>query len=1172
MNPSVNEQEFSDLQSPDTQAQPNKNGRTHLHVAALRNEADMVTRLIASGAKVDAVDDQGSTPLALALVSQKDKKFCSEATKILLKNGANPNQEVREGNRVLHLAIAAKNLEGVSLLLSHGAETNYRFNNLSLLHCAVITKSIPMTKLFVGKNIGLNEEDAEGKTPLHYACIQESFEIIESLLENKDLDINKKCSRGMTAFHYATEHNNIFIMALLNQNGAKVNTQNNEGDTPLHTAVSKNAVAMVQYLMMAHADITIMNKENKTPRDYPNASERVREILSENEIAGIPLARFCDNTNPLLKTAYNAPAFEPTPTIFIEKEKFLKDPRTTHLMKLMIDMEANEGSDQLESYSEADTVTEIIELINTAPLDELERVGVANITALHLAAYNMRLDFIAALHKRGVKIDPVDDTGCTPLQMVRLGFTPQGKESAEFLIKKGANINHVTNSGSTALHLAAVQNELELSLLFLQHGGKINAQDKAGRTPLIFACSEGNDKIAKTLLTRNASTDLRDRNHWGPPHHAARKGSDECIKLLIKHMKKVDSHNNDTVTPFQIAVNENKLSTAKLLLEAGANINHKTSFHKKSIDTALHSAIIKNNTAMVEFLLENNASMNETSAGGKTTLELALDTKNINMLQLILKHKTNLNFNEDFVKKHRAYAKKIEFREAIPLLKTELQIEPVIKPSSPPKKEKKPLKLDETLENLISPEEEAKRLEDEAKKKEEDRLKRKTEEDKRASEEAKIKETKKRELEVKKAKEALVKQAFNEIYDTLSKFTSSKGATKDFLKGGMRKTAESFIDSQDKDYVQNGTNIVDRLMLAQDILSSTGMKKTNPKLFEDLKQQFADAEKPVLMPASPTEVKANTPAPTHADPMVESQDDQKAFNKLLHDHEKLQNSKAAEARKKQASSSTSAPLLMAPQSQVEAEQIRRLIHDLVLLVTPYQDGRERSLLEMKYDIVKMDVIVSQLNKTAGKRMMEALFANTEEISIIRNGALHLLETHSEHQHYAQEEITLFFMDFYRTILERVSVLATLNIQPDTRLSHTLSRIQGQAPVQLCEIIAQTQNPPLAQETYKQFELNYRNHQLNKDNARSDVDDEIRNRIGILAHSGDNKLSDADRIMLAVEIAELYRQRGNAGIKNGFMPYALIEARHDFAHQGKDIPEQLIHELLTEYASASLKHK
>jgi serine/threonine-protein phosphatase 6 regulatory ankyrin repeat subunit B len=1150
--------------------QASASGRTALHFAAAKNESEIILKLIASGAKIDPVDNLGFTPLMVSLVSLEQDHFCSEASKTLLEIGANPNNELKQGFRAVNLAIAEQNVIGVELLLAHGAETHHTQNGFGLIHNAIITLNTQVTKLLIDREIGLNDVDTEGRTPLHCACIQGSFDIVELLLQT-DLDVEQKCSHGLTAFHHAIKQKNYEIMARLNKHGANVNTQDNAGDTPLHYAVSSGDVVMVRYLILSDADSRITNHKNKAPGDLTGISGEIRKSLAlslkENEQGSTSI-----QTSDITINTYDIFTREIIPITVIEASKILQDVNATKLVKLIVTRHSIERFNQSELYSDAQRDAEIIKLIHEEPLETLECVTFNKFTALHLVAYYGNIEFLNALLRRGVKIDTEDKDGFTPLKITLTTKTPEAKKASEVLIKNGANLHHQDDHGFTPLHFAVMNHELALVILILQQGGKLNARNGIGRTPLFFACSNGDAKITKALLSRNAATDILDQHHWGAIHHAAKNGNDECLKLLIKHMKKVDSYDLDTPTPLMIAVNENKLNTAKLLVEAGANVNYKTPSRKDHFESTLHCAIIKKYPTIVEFLLEHKASLNEISSQGKTSLELAMDTKSLDIVKLILKHKMNLHFNHDFAKKHRAYAKKIEFLAALPLLKTELQIEPAIKPQSPPTKEKKTFKQDEILENQISPEEQAKRLEDEAKKKEEGRVKKQAEDEKRAAEEAKMKDAKKRELEIKKAKETLVKQAFNEIYDTLSKFTSSKGAAKDFFKGGMRKTAESFIDSQDKDYVQNGTNIVDRQTLAQDILSSTGMKKTNPKLFEDLKQQFANADKPVLKPASPTEVKANDPTPAHAEPMPESQDDHKALNKLLHEQEKQQNAKAAEARKKQASSSTSAPLLMAPQSQAEAEQIRKLVYDLVLLVTPYQDQTQRSLLEMKYDIVKMDVIVSQLNKTAGKRMMEALFANTEELSIIRNGALHLLEIHSEHQHFSQEQINHFFEDFYRTILERVSVLATLNIQPDTRLSHTLSRIQGESPLQVREVIGQMQNPQLAQETYKQFEINYRNHQLNKDNARSDVDDEIRNRIGILAYSAENNLSRPERVMLAVEIAELYRQRGNAGIKNGFMPYALIEARHDFAHQGIDIPDELIHELLEEYQSVNRKYK
>jgi ankyrin repeat protein len=1079
-------------------------------------------------------------------------------------------------------------------------------DGITALHYAVANKTFAHLQKIIDKGADVDAEDNAGWTPLMVAmagheAIDDDTKLIRMLLNNGASNCNKSnlsaldvaryygykegierieyrfCSRikfSWDTVSNASETSRLMTMLILREPSDQPSSLDGEimslieSDsvenldrssidqiTALHIAASKGTVALVNALLKRGVKIDPVNTHlGATPlimalRVNTVIGLQVAELLIKN---GANINHTSANSKRPLDEAILSGAtrcFE----LLLEKGceiNYLSGEPVTPLARVI---DYGRGIDGISVQRLLDN--------NANP----NLVGKNKLSALLMAADYDNTAMTKILLEKKADPNLSSEVGDSPLLIAIIN---NNTEMVKVLIKNKADVNFSNPNRQTPLHEAAKNGNFEITSILLQHGAKINvAPEDNGLTPLGYACALGHSKIVEAMLARKAEIDTPDKRGFVVLHIAARGKHPDCVKLLIKHTKRIDAQENEGETPLMISVEDNAINIARLLVEAGANIHIKSKY-----GYPLHRAIAVNSLEMTELLLENEASLNELSSKGLNALKYAIEFKSLDMIKLILKYKSRMNIHQNTMKNHVDFAREVDSFEAIPLLEKELKLEPAIKPPSPPKKEKKLVRQPEIQTKQISAEEQAKLEEDEAKRKEEDRLKRQAEEEKRTAEEAKLKDAKKRELEVKKAKETLVKQAFNEIYDSLSKFTSSKGATKDFFKGGMRKTAESIIDSQDKEYVQNETNIVDRLMLAQDILSSTGMKKTNPKLFEDLKQQFADTEKSFPKPASPTEIKTNDPISAHAEPMPESQDDQKALNKLLHEHEKLQNAKAAEARKKQASSSTSAPLLMAPQSQAEAEQIRKLVYDLVLLVTPYQDQTQRSLLEMKYDIVKMDVIVSQLNKTAGKRMMEALFANTEELSIIRNGALHLLEIHSEHQHFSQEQINHFFENFYRTILERVSILATLDIQPDTRLSHTLSRIQGQSPLQLRDILAQMAAPELAHETYKQFEVNYRNHQLNKDNARSDVNEDIQNRIGILAHSAENNLSRPERVMLAVEIAELYRQRGNAGLKHGFMPYALIEARHEFAHHGINIPDELIHELLTEYQSMTLKYK
>lgn len=72
-------------------------------------------------------------------------------------------------------------------------------------------------------------------------------------------------------------------------------------------------------------------------------------------------------------------------------------------------------------------------------------------------------------------------------------------ETAELLLRHGANVNAKNCSDSTPLHLAVEENSQELVNLLLRHGADINIEDRSSKTPLLYSMHVNNDRIYYAL-------------------------------------------------------------------------------------------------------------------------------------------------------------------------------------------------------------------------------------------------------------------------------------------------------------------------------------------------------------------------------------------------------------------------------------------------------------------------------------------------------------------------------------------------------------------------------------------------------------------------------------------------------------------------------------------------
>lgn len=101
-----------------------QNGQTALHFAAMNGRIDIISILIARGAKVDIQDDQGVTPLMLAASTGK-----LDAIQTLLAQGAKLETQNKLGENALHIAGAHGKKDIVTALLDRGANLRATTNN-----------------------------------------------------------------------------------------------------------------------------------------------------------------------------------------------------------------------------------------------------------------------------------------------------------------------------------------------------------------------------------------------------------------------------------------------------------------------------------------------------------------------------------------------------------------------------------------------------------------------------------------------------------------------------------------------------------------------------------------------------------------------------------------------------------------------------------------------------------------------------------------------------------------------------------------------------------------------------------------------------------------------------------------------------------------------------------
>jgi ankyrin repeat protein len=213
-------------------------GRNALHYAAHNGDEAIVEYLLGRGLRVNAKDEDGTTPLYDA--ARYGHLGC---VRLLLDNGANTEALERDSSRTaLHNACEYGWEAVVQLLLARGASYRARdHTGRTALALASECGHVGVVRAIL-KRAGEEErekvvEDAtdDETTPLMLAASSNHLEAVKALL-SAGASMTKKNAGGWTALHFAAEADAMEIGELLLDRGADIAALTGSGKRPYEVA------------------------------------------------------------------------------------------------------------------------------------------------------------------------------------------------------------------------------------------------------------------------------------------------------------------------------------------------------------------------------------------------------------------------------------------------------------------------------------------------------------------------------------------------------------------------------------------------------------------------------------------------------------------------------------------------------------------------------------------------------------------------------------------------------------------------------------------------------------------------------------------------------------------------------------------------------------------------
>ena len=252
---------------------------------------------------------------------------------------------------------------------------------------------------------------------------------------------------------------------------------------------------------------------------------------------------------------------------------------------------------------------------------DINSAGVAG-PALVASIQARSLEVFDYLLEKGANVKVKNKDGMTPLMLIAYSYNNRNKEidtRVNALIKAGAVVNEVNNSGQTALMIAVNNRSTNVIRTLLENGADPSVEDKNGSNILGYALSD--PEILKLFLEKGADPNVMTNGQ--PLLHQAALRNDAGFQILLANKKtdvNIKNSNGDNVLHV-LARTPNYAQKINFLIASAASIS--VNAPNNQLETPLIKAVQSRNIIAVNAFIDSKANVNARDAGGRTALYYA---------------------------------------------------------------------------------------------------------------------------------------------------------------------------------------------------------------------------------------------------------------------------------------------------------------------------------------------------------------------------------------------------------------------------------------------------------------------------------------------------------------------------------------------------------------------
>ncbi len=274
-------------------------------VATILKSTESLKKYLKNGGDANKTDEHGLTLLHYCLAQKKHDYEVREQVNLLLKKGANPSAETKEGRTPLFYINFFLDDNGIiKNLISKGADVNHR-DQYGLTPVLFHAKGRPMRPegfpfskredydackailYLVSSGADINTKAKDDKTIMHH--VVDSFDLFKDdagkALLHAGFNPSITDKNGQTILHYLAKKSSLsldegqILEAMANLKNFGLEIQDNDGNTALHIAAKMNHYSITRDLLEFSANPIVKNNEGKTPEEYMLSNG----LIEENE-------------------------------------------------------------------------------------------------------------------------------------------------------------------------------------------------------------------------------------------------------------------------------------------------------------------------------------------------------------------------------------------------------------------------------------------------------------------------------------------------------------------------------------------------------------------------------------------------------------------------------------------------------------------------------------------------------------------------------------------------------------------------------------------------------------------------------------------------------------------------------------------------------------------------